>query len=110
MLAKARMTRCYDQLYEAEMVDYLRSVDNNTFYDVILAADVLVYVGSLSPLMEEISKRLKPGGSFVFTVEELASNSEDTGYSIGPRGRYIHSAEYIKKEAAKTGILEVKAF
>jgi predicted TPR repeat methyltransferase len=64
-------------------------------FDLILSADTLVYFGPLEEVAEAASGALRPGGRFVFTLEELASG--DTDFRIETHGRYSHSQTYVER-------------
>jgi predicted TPR repeat methyltransferase len=68
-------------------------------FDLIIAADVLVYIGNLAPLFTQIARVLASGGLFAFTAE---SHNGD-GYVIGGETRYAHSREYIEATACEVG-------
>jgi predicted TPR repeat methyltransferase len=94
MLAKARETGLYDSLSVADLETAL--ADKGLPYDLILAADTLVYLGELAPTFTGAARRLKPGGFFLFTVE----GGEGEGFELGPKRRWRHSEAYLRKQAA----------
>ena len=68
-------------------------------YDLILAADTLVYLGDLSRTFEAAHARLHPHGFFLFTVEK----AEGEGFELGPKRRWRHSEALLRGLAARTG-------
>ena len=68
-------------------------------YDLVLAADTLVYLGDLSRAFTAAWSRLRAGGQFLFTVE--AKDGE--AFELGPKRRYRHSESYLREEAATCG-------
>jgi predicted TPR repeat methyltransferase len=74
-------------------------------YDVISAADVLIYVGKLDSLVSAVSRTLRPGGMFAFSVEAAECSPNTTadggtlGYWLTPTGRYAHTLEYLRNLA-----------
>jgi predicted TPR repeat methyltransferase len=68
-------------------------------YDLVLAADTLVYLGDLAAVFGRVVQRLKPGGLFFFTTE--ASTNAD--YELGPKRRWRHSERYIRHAASLVG-------
>ena len=66
MLAKARALSLYDELIVADIEDLPASVAG---FDLVIAADVLVYVGDLAKIFAEVRERLNPCGLWAFTVE-----------------------------------------
>ncbi len=69
-------------------------------YDLILAADTLVYLGELGPLFRGASGRLTQSGFFLFTVEKKLGD----GFELGPKRRYRHGEAYLREEAARAGL------
>jgi predicted TPR repeat methyltransferase len=104
MLDKARDTGLYDGLYCGEMVGYLRTRPGSS--DVIVAADVFVYVGDLKPVFSVARLALRSGGVFAFSVEEY-EGPED--FILRTSGRYAHSRSGIESLARSHGfaILEI---
>ena len=71
-----------------------------TSYDLILAADVLVYLGALEPLFAEVKSRLTTNGLFAFTVQA----QDAAGFALGEDMRFAHSATYIETAATAAGL------
>lgn len=87
----------YDHLEAGDMAAALRALQKPC--DLIIAADVLVYVGDLAPLFTVVRRQLTPGGLFAFTVQ-----SADGGdYTLGREQRYSHSRAYIERCAESAG-------
>jgi len=101
MLEQAAELGVYDQLITGDISSVLRK--SKSAYDVVLAADVFIYVGELEQVFEAVERALKPGGLFAFSVE---SGIDSDGYSLLATGRYAHSVSYIKTVAAATGLRE----
>lgn len=97
MLAQAEEKQIYDELRQTEIISFLRSTERH--YDLFLAADVFVYHGDLFPVMEEISKRCRPGGLVLFSTE-LA----EKGFLLRETGRYAHSVSYVQDTAEQCGL------
>ena len=98
MIAKARARGLYADLAVADLESYLSS-DGRT-YDLIIAADTLVYLGDLAPTLAGVRGRLKPDGFFLFTVEQ----AEGQGFELGPKRRWRHGEEYLRAAAANAGL------
>jgi predicted TPR repeat methyltransferase len=98
MLAQARKTRAYAALHEGDVVTAMRGIPDGAF-DLVTAADVLVYVAGLAPVFEEAFRVLAPRGLFAFTVE--AKQGGDV--VLGEGGRYAHSETYLRRLAAQLG-------
>src|SRR5947209_2636295 len=90
MVAQARAKDIYDALSTANVVEHLQAVPEDSF-DLILAADVLVYIGDLAPLFTQIARVLAADGLFAFTAE----SHDGERYVLGPETRYAHSRSYI---------------
>jgi predicted TPR repeat methyltransferase len=98
MVARAGERGLYDELVVGDLVKTLTA--RPASYDLVVAADVLVYLGDLEPVMAAIRLALKPGGSFAFTVEK--TDQAET-YALGPKQRYAHSPGYIRACAEAAG-------
>src|SRR5271163_4949171 len=69
MVAKARALQIYAELECGEIVAHLGRFE--AAFDLIVAADVLVYLGDLAPVFAASARALAPGGLFAFTAEAL---------------------------------------
>jgi predicted TPR repeat methyltransferase len=98
MIERARARGIYDSLVVADLEKALGQ--HGPPYDLILAADTLVYFGDLGSVFRGASGRLMRGGSFLFTVEKAAGD----GYELGPKRRYRHSEPYLRREAARASL------
>jgi predicted TPR repeat methyltransferase len=97
MLEKARGRGQYDELVCADMVDFLRQQSESC--DLIVAADVFVYVGDLEPIFGEVRNKLRGRGVFCLSVEV----GDGVNFVLQPSNRYAHSASYIRQLAAANG-------
>jgi predicted TPR repeat methyltransferase len=98
MIAKARARGLYADLAVADLEPFLAS-DGRT-YDLIVAADTLVYLGDLAPTLAGVRGRLKHDGFFLFTVEK----ADGQGFELGPKRRWRHAEQYLRAVAAQTGL------
>ena len=87
-----------DAVVEGEAVEHLRRLPD-TSVDVIVAADVLAYIGDCADLFGEAHRVLRAHGRLVFTLEE-----GDAGFGLGPGGRFVHSEAYLYEAAAAAGL------
>ena len=73
--------------------------------DLVLAADVFIYVGGLEAVFEALSQRVRPRGWLAFTIEEA-----DPGFQVQLHStlRYSHSLDYIENLARQHGWQLVK--
>jgi predicted TPR repeat methyltransferase len=89
MLEKAAQRGLYDRLVEGEIHEFLAREE--TRFDMIFAADVLVYIGDLKALMEGAARRLRSGGVFILSIE----TTETAEYLLPRSGRFAHRPGYI---------------
>jgi predicted TPR repeat methyltransferase len=94
MLQQAAARRVYDEIVVAEAVDYLTRCAVASF-DLVIAADVFVYFGSLEAAFAECARVLRPGGVFAFSTEEGSGRD----FALLPTGRYAHSQDYVRRLA-----------
>lgn len=97
MLQIAHRKNIYDELIEAEAVAFMRK--NEAGFDLIMAGDVLVYMGQLEELMDAAAGALQEGGWFVFSAER----SHGKGVELASSGRFAHTRDYIETAAACYG-------
>jgi predicted TPR repeat methyltransferase len=93
MIEKARARGIYDELAVADVENLTGAQER---YDLVLAADTLVYLGDLRATFASVSTQLKPPGFFLFTVEK---ETEGNGFLLGPKRRWRHSENYLRGEA-----------
>lgn len=98
MLALAEKKNCYQRLIQGEMTQVVAGFKEA--FDLIIAADSLVYLGELAPLFIALYQALKPGGYCLFTVERSLAESP---YSLGRSGRYSHRQDYLLEVAKSLG-------
>lgn len=99
MIDKARATGLYAQLDIADMVQGLVA-RSEASADLILAADAVIYLYDLAPLLREVMRVLMPGGLFAFTAETCSGK----GIVLGGGLRYAHSAGYVREAVARAGL------
>jgi predicted TPR repeat methyltransferase len=104
MLEKARERNLYARLQRAELVEGMRSEPAASF-DMVLAADVLVYLGRLDTVFLEAARVVRPGGLLVGSLEAaLPHENAADGFQLRPTGRYAHSLAYLQDCAATAGL------
>ena len=73
--------------------------------DLILAGDVLVYIGKLDQLFKNVFDAMRVSGRFIFSVEKLmATDRTNVGYVLQESARFAHTKEYIEEMAKKVGL------
>jgi predicted TPR repeat methyltransferase len=98
MLEKARARGIYADLTVADLESFLAC--DGRLYDLIIAADTVVYLGDLSRVFSGARARLKPDGFFLFTTEK----TEGAGFECGPKRRWRHSEPYLRATAEAAGL------
>jgi len=83
----------YDELVHGELTAYLTACQRQ--FDLIVAADTIIYFGDLAPVMSAALAALRPGGLLVFTLEEAVDVEPPEGFQLEPHGRYTHRREYV---------------
>jgi len=96
MVDKARQRAIYDELVVGDVVTALQAAPRA--WDLLLAADVFVYLGDLAPLFAAARQALCPGGRMLFSVEQGGH-----GFVLREAGRYAHAASYVRAVAAEHG-------
>jgi predicted TPR repeat methyltransferase len=96
MIAKASARVLYDSLIVGEATAFLMR-NAPTAFDLVVAADLLVYIGDLDPLIAAVAATLTANGRFAFTVE----TGEGDGFALGPQMRFAHARAYVEATAAR---------
>ncbi len=91
MLELASEKRVYDELVQAEILEFLGRAAGVT--DVVFAANVLMYFGDLDELAAALARNLRRGGRFVFDVEK--GEGMTPGFHVS--GRFTHSLAFLEK-------------
>jgi predicted TPR repeat methyltransferase len=105
MLDQARNLGVYRELIHADLGEFLAATALRP--DLILAADVFIYVGELASVFRSARRILEPGGCLAFTVE-LANEGRDI--QLLPSLRYAHSEAYIRRLADEARFTGVRIF
>ncbi|WP_237477808.1 class I SAM-dependent DNA methyltransferase [Lichenibacterium dinghuense] len=99
MAKRARETGAYAEVAASPLEDALAAVPAGAL-DLITAADVLVYLGDLAPVLAAAARALQPGGLVAFTVQSLAGGE---GYALGPDMRFGHAPAYVEATLREAG-------
>ena len=99
MIERARSTGLYAELEVADMVQGLRGRPDASA-DSILAADAMVYLADLAPVLREARRVLVAGGLLAFTVETHGGE----GVILGEGLRYAHGAAYVRRAIEAAGL------
>jgi len=100
MIARASLLAIYDAL---EVGDVLACLGREERYDLLVAVDVLGYLGDLAPLLAAAARALEPSGLFAFTVESCAG----VGFMLRATLRFAHAEAYVEATAARAGLRAV---
>lgn len=109
MLARAQAKGLYDHLHRSDLS--LSASRSGLFgeglparrADLVSAADVLMYLGSLETVFPLAMELLAPGGLFAFSVEEAGH-----GFVLRNSLRYAHSEAYIRALLDRFGLALLK--
>lgn len=88
MLSEARNKQIYDRLDKRDIGALDLGEDR---YDLIVAADVFIYLGALERIMGWCAASLAPGGRLAFTVEAGVQPVE-----LRDSRRFAHSRSYVE--------------
>ncbi|MEM1377209.1 MAG: methyltransferase [Pseudomonadota bacterium] len=113
MVEAADERAAYDELFVNEAVHFLQefaaSKDRaHKPFDLLVAADVLPYLGDLENLFDGIAANANPGAMLAVSCETLPNLS--TGWKITPKQRFAHSKHYIEQMCASAGFLDIELF
>ena len=98
MLTQARRRQIYDHLELADLQDYLAA--HPQAYDLIVAIDVLIYLGDLRDVLQRIADALRPGGIFGFSVEQ----GDPETFHLRPTGHFAHGHQYLTRTWDAVGL------
>ncbi|CAB1120547.1 unnamed protein product [Ectocarpus sp. CCAP 1310/34] len=109
MLEAALDRDVYDALAVGEMGEILRMrAGEGVRGDLVVAADVLVYIGELEDIFGSSREYLGDGGILAFTCELIAPQDCDEakgckGWQLLPSGRFAHTKGYLHQLAERFG-------
>jgi predicted TPR repeat methyltransferase len=104
MLERAAALGVYDQLHQGDLVEHLHRTAAS--HDLLLAADVFIYVGVLEAVFDGVMRVLRPGGVFCFSVELAA---DDRPAALTAELRYAHAPQYLQRLAQQHGLRWLQA-
>jgi predicted TPR repeat methyltransferase len=101
MVQEARKKAVFDRLEVGELGAFLgREAADGARYDLVVAADVLVYVVDLTAVASAVRSVLAEDGLFGFTVE----THDGDGVLLGETLRYAHGAAYVRAAMRDAGL------
>ncbi|SFG35996.1 class I SAM-dependent DNA methyltransferase [Methylobacterium gossipiicola] len=99
MLAEAAKGNRYARLVEGDLVARLAD-EPAASADLVTAADVMIYVGALTGVVDGAARVLRPGGHLAFSVQ---SHTGD-GLILGTDARYAHGDALVRDAVARAGL------
>jgi predicted TPR repeat methyltransferase len=99
MIEKASLTGLYAQLQVSDMLQGLQG-RSGASADLVLAADAMVYLADLAPVLREVRRVLVSGGMLAFTVETHDGDDVILGEGL----RYAHGAAHVRASIAEAGL------
>ena len=94
MLAKAADRQVYDSIAEAEMVAFLEETPER--FDLVFAADSIIYIGDLTGFFAAAARVTSPGGLLAFNIE----TTTEAPYRLLSSGRFAHDVAALQANAA----------
>jgi predicted TPR repeat methyltransferase len=102
MLHEAGKRGRYHHLIAGEVTGATAAMDER--FDLVVAADVFIYLGDLAPIHRAVQRVLAPKGLFAFTTEVGTAPS----FTLANNGHYKHGVDYLTGLAAATGFTVVR--
>lgn len=100
MAAIARR-RGYARVETGDLVDFLADAPEGSA-DLVVAADVFVYLGDLAPALQGAFRALRPGGLLGFSVQD----GRDVDFAVGADMRFGHGEAYLRRALSAAGFAE----
>jgi len=101
MVARARAKGLYDRLVTGELADFLAAeASAGARYDLVIAADVFVYISDIAPVVTAIARNLVSDGLLAFTVETHSGG----GVKLLPTLRFAHGETYVRDVLEAAGL------
>jgi predicted TPR repeat methyltransferase len=99
MLRKASEKAIYDVLVCDDILNFLNRC--KTTFDLIMAADVFIYIGDVTSVFRLVRQRLDSTGIFAFSTER----TRFAPFRLKKNGRLAHSPNYIYRLAKENGLI-----
>lgn len=99
MVAEAARKTVYDTLHVDDVVRHLGRAEPASL-DLIVAADVFVYLGALDPVFGAAARAMTGGGLLAFTVQTHGG----AGVRLGPDLRFAHATGVVRDALERTGL------
>lgn len=98
MVATARASGAYEVVRQADAVEALRT--GTQAFDLVVAADVLIYIGALEALFSALAARVMPGAWLSLSVETMGAEEQarhPEGWCLRASLRYAHTQAYLRE-------------
>lgn len=94
----------YDRLFVGEAVHFLETTQEPN-WDLIVATDVLPYMGELDRFFAGVATHLDAGGHFGFSSETLDdARLAGRDFMVGSHQRFAHAQSYVRATLATHGM------
>jgi predicted TPR repeat methyltransferase len=103
MLDRARALAVYDRLVTGDAIDFMAGTPDS--FDLVVAADVLAYVGDVPHFLQAACHALRVDGRLAASTESLDQEGQSEGYVLSPSGRYKHSRNYLANAIRHAGFV-----
>jgi len=104
MVAIAHEKGDYDRLFVGDILQFLEQLKDEK-WDLVVATDVLPYMGELELFFSLVSKHLEAEGIFGFSSETLDARAfNGKGFTVGPHQRFAHREDYIRSCLDNAGL------
>lgn len=78
-------------------------MNDATAFDLVVAADVLVYFGRLDAILRTFASVSLPGANLIFSCERTSNEEAPLGFRLLTSGRFAHTKEHALEAAQKAG-------
>ncbi|MCX2697152.1 MULTISPECIES: methyltransferase domain-containing protein [Ochrobactrum] len=94
----------YDALFVGEAVKFLENTQEDA-WDLIVATDVLPYMGELEAFFAGVARHLKADGYFCFSSETQSdARFADRHFMVGDFQRFAHAQSYVRSQLSEHGM------
>lgn len=114
MIEQSDERAVYDALFVNEVVhfldEYAKSDDpDHGGFDLLVATDVLPYIGVLEPLFAGLAANANAGARLAFSAETLPDTAFDgRGWRVTPHQRFAHHKNYLLALCAQSGFTKLE--
>lgn len=100
MIKRAQATGLYRSLVTTDAIEGLAH-RADACADLVLAADMMIYIHDLAPLFAAVARVLEPDGLFAFTAE----THDGDGIALGAGLRFAQSEAYLRGLLDRAGLI-----